>query len=378
MAKNAAQIDVLVLGAHPAAYLAAALLRHKSKYRVVHSTIPGEPFTDRLVMVNPRLFGLHPLLAPLRRKLEARPVYGLQFYADDPNIRSEYRSKSTVACVGQFKDVRRAMEALADAQGVEFTSPSQLQIHRLNEHGLEVTVGSQKLFPKALVLAGRLPDHQERLLGLPDEWERGIVHRYSFCMIRGTRLIDINSRPLVPMSLDLRGLLCWAWLLPGLRHTQLALEQPLNLAQQHKPIDLLNHWAQVLHRHGVLKTPLTITPEMVHSLDLPMGGALAHEGVANRTLLVGPAGGFYSACAEDIYPNCWSAIHAADVLKKAIKEEHLQDAIQPYRHQWRTTLGDYLRGPQQNLRFLLPLVYRNQIMTNRLAEAILTGESVVR
>ena len=43
-----------------------------------------------------------------------------------------------------------------------------------------------------------------------------------------------------------------------------------------------------------------------------------------------------------------------------------------------TTLGDYLRGPQQNLRFLLPLVYRNPVMTARLTESILQGKSVVR
>jgi len=52
--------------------------------------------------------------------------------------------------------------------------------------------------------------------------------------------------------------------------------------------------------------------------------------------------------------------------------------LSPYRQQWRTTLGDYLRGPQQNLRFLLPMVYRNPKMTARLTEAILTGKSVVR
>jgi hypothetical protein len=378
MAKSAAKIDVLVLGEHPAAYLTAALLKHKAKYRVVHSTIPGERLPDRLVVINPDLFELHPLLAPLRRKLECRTVYGLRFLADDPLIRSEYRSKSAVASIGQYRDMRAAMQSLADAQGVEFANPRQLQIHRLNEQGLEVTLGSQQLFPKALVLGGRLPEAQERLLGLPDEWEQGIVRRYSFCMIRGTRLVEINSRPLIPMSLDLHGLLSWAWLLPGLRHVQFTVEQSMDSVRQHRPVDLLNHWAGVLGRHGVLKGELIISPEMVHSLDLPMGGALAHEGVANRTLLIGPAGGFYSASAEDVYPNCWSAIYAADVLKKAMKEPHLQDALQPYRHRWRTTLGDYLRGPQQNLRFLLPLVYRNQVMTNRMAEAILTGESVVR
>ncbi len=100
--------------------------------------------------------------------------------------------------------------------------------------------------------------------------------------------------------------------------------------------------------------------------------------MANRTLLVGPAGGFYSACGEDVYPGCWSAVFAADVLRAALRQPHLQDALGEYRHVWRTTLGDYLRGPQQNLRLLLPLVYRNPVMTARLAEAILLSKSVVR
>ena len=65
-------------------------------------------------------------------------------------------------------------------------------------------------------------------------------------------------------------------------------------------------------------------------------------------------------------------------MEKALKEKHLQDALQAYRHKWGATLGDYLRGPQQNLRFLLPLVYRNQVMTTRLTEAILLGKGMVR
>jgi flavin-dependent dehydrogenase len=110
----------------------------------------------------------------------------------------------------------------------------------------------------------------------------------------------------------------------------------------------------------------------------PAAGALNREGVGNRTLLFGPAGGFFTACLEDIYPNCWSATFAVDAVRKALDEPHLQDALRPYREQWGTTLGEYLRGPQQNLRFLLPLVYRNAVMTSRLAESILLGKSVVR
>jgi flavin-dependent dehydrogenase len=180
------------------------------------------------------------------------------------------------------------------------------------------------------------------------------------------------------MSLNLRDLLYCAWLLPGDRCVQLAVEQPVETVNRVKPRELIAHWAEVLRAHGILLSKSELPLDQMQSIDVPFGGALVHEGVANRTLLIGPAGGFFSATSEDMYPNCWSAGFAADAVKKALKEVHVQDALQIYRHKWRTTLGDYLRGPQQNLRFLLPLVYRNQVMTTRLAESILTGKHVVR
>ena len=378
MAKAAPQLDVLVLGEHPAAYLAAALLKHKTRFRVMHSTIPGEAAADRLVMINPKFYHLHPLLEPLRKRLDTRGVYGLQFLGNDPATRSEYRSKSIVADIASLKKVRQEMHRLAEAQDVELVTPKQLTVHRLDEKGIEVKIGNHAVHPKAVVLAGRLEEAHHRILGVPDDWENGILHRYSFVKLKGTKWLDLGTRPLIPMSLDLDASLHWAWLLPGPKHVQLAIEQPLESTLRIRPVELLWQWVKVLTDHHVLKAPVEVTPDMVESMDLPFAGALAHEGLANRTLLIGPAGGFVSANAEDVYPTCWSAIHAADVLKKALKEQHLQDALQPYRQKWRTTLGDYLRGPQQNLKFLLPLVYRNQNMTDRLAEAILTGQSVVR
>jgi flavin-dependent dehydrogenase len=160
---------------------------------------------------------------------------------------------------------------------------------------------------------------------------------------------------------------------------QLAVEQPMNSGTKVSGTELLEHWITVLTSHGALKTSgAPVDCSAATTLELPLAGALSQEGVANRTLLIGPAGGFYTACTEDIYPNCWSAVYAVEVAKKALREPHLQDALQPYRQRWGATLGDYLRGPQQNLRFLLPLVYRNEMMTARLTEAILLGKSVVR
>jgi hypothetical protein len=207
------------------------------------------------------------------------------------------------------------------------------------------------------------------------------LHCYSHVAIAPANGGDADSKPLLPMSLDLRGTLNWGWMLSHAGRGQLSVVQPIDhehAAPKSTPSDLLRHWAEVLHRHRAAAEPPRFDAGAVRSITLPLAGALAHEGVADRTITFGPEGGFFSACSEDVYPNCWSATFAVDVVKKALKEEFLQDSIQAFRQKWRTTLGDYLRGPQQNLRFLLPLVYRNPVMTQRLGESILHGKSVVR
>lgn len=369
--------DVLVLGSHPAAYLAAALIRSDRKLRVVHCRIPGEVEPDRLVVINPAFFTLHPLLASLQRKLETTALYGLQFLSDDPAIKSEHRSKSALAFVASYLAVRDLVASRAREEGVDLVVPEELHINRLDEAGLQVSINGSQIRPKVLALGGALSEPQHKLLGLPDSWGADILHRYTYLKLPGNGWADLGSRPIMPMSLSLNKTLCWGWLLPGTKGLQLAVAQPVETLSRLRPVELLTHWANVLRAAGILSEHL-LPLDHLQCKDLPLAGALAHEGVANRTLLVGPAGGFYSACTEDIYPNCWSAIFAADAIRKALKERHLQDALQPYRSKWRTTLGEYLRGPQQNFRFLLPFIYRNQVMTTRLTESILQGKSVVR
>ena len=378
MPKPQPNVDVLVLGGHPSAYLAAALLRFKSRIAVVHSTIPNERLPQRLVLLNPAFFQLHPLLRSLRRKLRMTPLYGIQFLGNDPGIRSEYRSRSVLAYVVSCNDIRKALVKLADDSGVQFLTAKSIHIQRLNEDRIDITVGRSRLRPRAIILAGTLPASEQKTLSVPESWGPDVLHRYTFLTCKTPKSLELASHATLPMSLDLGGKLTWAWLLPGNQELQLAVEQPIQTVADIPARVLLQQWLGILQLHGILNTPDEIPLEHHQSIDLPLAGALPHEGLANRTLLIGPAGGFYSACGEDIYPNCWSAIFAADIMKKALKERHLQDALQPYRHKWRTTLGDYLRGPQQNLHFLLPLIYRNQIMTTRLAESILLGKSVVR
>jgi flavin-dependent dehydrogenase len=376
--KSEPRVDVLVLGEHPSTYLCAALLRGDAKLRVVHATIPEEKPVDRACLLNPAFFSLHKLLEPLKRKVELTAIYGAQFLADDPATRSEHRAKATMAHTVAYKDLRGAVMKIAVDAGAELVTPKQLEIHRLDEEGIDVTLGKGRIRPRVLVVGGKLAESQQKMLGMPDGWGLDVVRRYTFLNLKSAKWADLGSRPIIPMSLDLGRHLYWAWLLPHGRGAQLAVEQPIESLGRLRSGDLMRQWVDTLRKHGVLKPGGEVHLGDSEYMDLPLTGALVHEGVANRTLLIGPAGGFYSATGEDLYPNCWSALFAADTIKKALKETHLQDALQPYRQKWRTTLGDYLRGPQQNLRFLLPLVYRNQVMTQRLTESILLGKSLVR
>jgi flavin-dependent dehydrogenase len=376
MAKTSVQPDVLVLGQHPCAYLASILLRTRSSLNVAQLRIPGDDWPDRLALINPGFFSLHPSLAKLKKQLTLTGVWGIQFLSDNPELRSEHKAKTSMGCVALYSEIRKAMAELAKEAGVKCTSPSELAVKHVDSAGMELRVDGKPVRAKVMLLAGTLGQEDTRRLALPDPWSAEDIRAYSFVRVRSAKHSDPGAKSIIPMSLDLCGQLTWAWMLPGKGEVQLAVEQPIRGSRTAQ--ELLQSWAKVLQTHGFLNGDNSIDPSDIKTMQVPAAGALNREGVGNRTLLFGPAGGFFTACLEDIYPNCWSATFAVDAVRKALDEPHLQDALRPYREQWGTTLGEYLRGPQQNLRFLLPLVYRNAVMTSRLAESILLGKSVVR
>jgi flavin-dependent dehydrogenase len=382
MAKSSPQLDVLVLGQHPCAYLAAEMLCSKpAALNVAHATIPGDDPPERLVLINPQLFALHKPLEKARKKLRMTAVWGTVFLADDGQTRGEWQTKSTTtpaAMVATYGELRKAFAAVAKEAGAKMIAPKALNVRHVDEKGFEIALDHQVVHPKAVLLAGVVSSEDARALALPEMFSADVMRRYSFLCLRGTKWADVQEKPLLAMSLDVGGKLTWAWMLPGPDgEVQLAVEQPLEEVARVLPASLMRKWAATLLAHKFLKSD-ALPIDQIQWIDIPAAGALSREIIGNRTLLFGPAGGFYTACLEDLYPNCWSATFAVEAVRAALQQPHLQDALQPYRQSWGTTLGEYLRGPQQNLRFLLPLVYRNPVMTARLAESILQGKSVVR
>ena len=88
------------------------------------------------------------------------------------------------------------------------TVTSGWPVHRVVDLGITLVPEGRQLFPKALVLGGKLPEREAKLVGLPDEWERGVLRRYSFCIIRGilqlTYAITISKLIQGKLVVDLR------------------------------------------------------------------------------------------------------------------------------------------------------------------------------
>jgi len=72
----------------------------------------------------------------------------------------------------------------------------------------------------------------------------------------------------------------------------------------------------------------------------------------------------------------WSATIAADVLDAALNSKHSQDELMAFDSVWRVKMADYLRSPHTDVRFLLPLVFSNQPMADRMAAAFFFGENI--
>jgi hypothetical protein len=369
-------LDVLVLGDHPSAYLAACLLRGEGRLSVAHvrQTALSD---DRLVLINPAFFSLHKMLGPLRQRMALHPLARVRFLGEQPQTRSEVQLGKAMPASASLIGVRDAMRRMAEDAGVVLLDDERLIIQRADEAGVEVLVHGRPTRTRVMVLADLPPPSQRAVLDLPRGWDPGVLHRQTWLLFRD-RASEVDDSHTLTMALDLEDSDCWGWLIRWRGQTQLGVHQPVERLPRLAPLALLERWIQRLARHGAIKSADQLPPVVRASqMDVALAGALSQESVANRALLIGPAGGFHSASGEEIHPTCWSAVYAADVLRKAMKEKHLQDALQPFRQRWGSTLGDYLRGPQQNLRFLMPLVYRNSTMATRLAESILLGKSVI-
>jgi hypothetical protein len=110
----------------------------------------------------------------------------------------------------------------------------------------------------------------------------------------------------------------------------------------------------------------------------PASAALDMEThIGKHTLLVGDAGGFVASLSnEGIFPAMWSARIGAEVIHSALSSPQSQDELMTFESKWRTTMADYLRAPNTDVQFLLPLLFSNQPMADRMGAAFFAGDNI--
>ena len=367
--------EVVVLGNHPAAHAAAWKLAGQG-VSVLRVDLSTTPLPDRLGTLAPELAALDPALNELAAALPSTTISSVRFLdggkaatSQEPGSNLEgYQKGDPLTRVVSSADLRNALSKLADDAGAGALSATteKTQIQDVTQAGVTLYVAGKTLTPKLLIVVDPLPIDLDQALATTTRAGSGDAFHATIDLEQ-----SVKPDNELTMALDLDGQLGWGWLFVLGKRVQLCVQGTGD------PAALMQKWADQLAADGRIKAE-KLNSRSIHSQRLPLAGALQRDVVARRSLLCGPAGGFYSASGEEFYPAIWSGLLAAEAAALALKEKHVQDALGEFRGMWGATLGDYLRGPQQNLRFLLPLVFANPAMTDRLAEAILRGQSLVK
>ncbi len=138
---------------------------------------------------------------------------------------------------------------------------------------------------------------------------------------------------------------------------------------------------------GRLCRLLTSLQMLPGGLDDPVGQAIVvppspaalemESHVGKHALIIGEAGGFVAAVSDEgIVPGIWSAKIAAEVVTDALSSVQSQDRLMTFDTRWRLEMAEYLRPPNTDMQFLVPLIFSNQPMADRMAAAFFLGENI--
>ncbi|MBI4603443.1 MAG: NAD(P)/FAD-dependent oxidoreductase, partial [Planctomycetes bacterium] len=366
--------DVTVIGAGPAGATAATMLGRKG-YQVA--------LVDRAAFPRPVTCGgwLSAKVEPLLTELGLSPKTLLECPFRDVTLYSADFSKSSKprfdSSVGYLVDRSRFDNALASAavqHGASLFQASAATDIRLNERSVAITLANRKRISSRLLLlaAGRGSELLERI-GFPRQsggnplWTAQADAR----LPAGAT----NADPHVAVVLGLDGggsfgLCCTS--------RDRALVNVNWAGARERAIPLLVDLCKAAFQHRVVPLDLSKQAASAELIRSPASAALDMDShVAKHTLLIGDAGGFISAASnEGIYPAMWSAKLAVQAIDAALQSDVSQDDLMTFDSLWRTQMADHLRSPHTDIRFLLPLIFQNQPMADRMGAAFFFGDNL--
>lgn len=364
-------LEVTVIGGGPAGIAAAAYLA-------------GERHSVRLVTRGASTAGANdPILLsvrvePLLQELDVStsflgtPVGEVVFYNADFTKTAKPRLEGVIAYVVRRGDLEAAMRDAAIRRGVEFVDEQLVSEVRLNE--MDVTLGTaegRKWKSRLLIFAAGRNSNLAPQIGVRSD----IGEMPLWTAQVSTQTEGQPGAPAVTLILGLDGGNGFGVCTRSPAGTSVAacvVKEPARVLEHLKT---LCHGAALQKILPVDLSGLTSAAKIYRS---PAGAALDLEShVAKHTLIIGDAGGFVSAASnEGVYPAILSAKLAAETVHAALKSKFSQDSLMAFDTTWRMQMADYLRSPHTDIRFLLPLIFSNQPMADRMGAAFFFGENM--
>ncbi len=371
MSKAEAQFDAIVVGAGPAGATAALAMAAKDRHVAL---------IDAAKHPRPRVCAgwlgscVVPLLGEIGVKLkdlDAVPINNVAFFNADFTKTATPKFPSTPGYLIDRAGFDEKLVRAAESAGVSFHDAMSIGQIRLGEEF--VTAEPSRGVPlrgSVMILAsGRKSQLLDQLrLGpgsIPSGWWAAHVEAE-----------DVKTGPpkvSVVLGLDNFGGI--GVVVSGRGRVTISVQTGGERAETiHKITTLCKHALA----HDLIDVDLSDVAARSEVISTPAAVALAMDThVAKRTLIVGDAGGFVSATSgEGIYPGMWSAKIAADVAHEAIGAPSPQDVLMEFNTRWRTEMAEYLRPPNTETQYILPLIFSNQPMADRMGAAFFAGQNI--
>jgi len=380
--------DVAVIGAGPAGATAALQLGRKG-YQV--ALVDRAAFPRPVSCAGWLSAKVEPLLAELSlpaKKFLGSPFREVTLFNADLTKAAKPRFESSAGYLVDRAGFDNALIKAAAQHGVTLFQSSAVTDVRLKERSVDVTLADAKRITSRLLLlaSGRGSELIDRL-GFPRQsggnpfWtaQAETVGIHSLAAgLKGPASDGANTaraEPHVGVVLGLDGGGSFGLLCTSKDRVSINVNWA---GARERAIPALVELCKAAFRNGAVPIDLSKQAESAELVRSPASAALDMDShVAKHTLLVGDAGGFITAASnEGIYPAMWSAKLAAQAIDAALQSDFSQDELMTFDSLWRTQMADHLRSPHTDIRFLLPLIFHNQPMADRMGAAFFFGENL--
>lgn len=359
--------DVIIVGATPAGLTAAIRASQEGLQTVIVSAGGAFSAAGSPEWLGPRAVQLCEQCGVRGARAGARSFSGLRLFSWDLQRHCRVSAAGLAGWVMARSALERALAKIAHGHGAAELSPAEPAAVTLSEGHVELRLRDGRVLRgRVLVIADGLDSPTAALARLP---EAGRAESVAACA--DVTLAARSKEVGLDVVIGARRVPQLATIVRGPQELRVSLmTRDFDTPAAHQLAAFLTAARAARLVPAGPEAPVTTGRT-------PAGAALDLEThVGKRCLLIGEAGGFVAAFSnESAYPAMLSGWLAAESAARALRAAVCQDELLSFSATWRAALADYLRPPNTDLPLLIPLVFNNPQMSQRVARAFLLGQT---